>query len=230
MRLKGHGIEISICCFSPKVSMRMGRYNKTFSAFNDPKSEFVYKDAFIYIIRCPREMVAHPFALNKLKGVDRDKAFAWNHTLCEAGKGFAVVANEIKGLAKQTAAASGEIKQQIEGIQTSTQGTVTEISCIATVVGQVNELVSTIAEAVEEQSVNTQDIAGNVASASQGAGEVNATIAEGSKAANSIAADIADVTQAADEMTNASSQVTASSSELSELADKLNTMVKQFTV
>jgi methyl-accepting chemotaxis protein len=116
----------------------------------------------------------------------------------DSGKGFAVVANEIKELAKQTAAASGEIKLQIQGIQNSTQGTVSEINSIAKVVGQVNDLVS--------------------------------TIAEGSKAANSIAADIADVTQAADEMTNASSQVNASSRELSELAEKLNVMVKQFRV
>ena len=148
----------------------------------------------------------------------------------EAGKGFAVVANEIKELAMQTATASGEIKQQIEGIQSSTQGTVTEINNIANVVGQVNELVSTIAAAVEEQSVTTRDIAGNVARASEGVGEVNTTIAEGSTAANAIAADIADVTQAADEMTNASSQVNASSTELSELAEKLNTMVNQFKV
>jgi methyl-accepting chemotaxis protein len=148
----------------------------------------------------------------------------------EAGKGFAVVANEIKELAKQTATASGEIKQQIEGIQNSTQGTVTEINSIANVVGQVNELVATIAAAVEEQSVTTRDIAGNVARASEGVGQVNTSIAEGANAANSIAADIADVTQAADEMTNASSQVNASSTELSELAEKLNTMVKQFRV
>ena len=148
----------------------------------------------------------------------------------EAGKGFAVVANEIKELAKQTATASGEIKQQIEGIQNSTQGTVTEINSIATVVGQVNELVTTIAAAVEEQSVTTRDIAGNVARASEGVSEVSTTIGEGSAAANAIAADIADVTQAADEMTNASSQVNASSNELSELAEKLNTMVNQFKV
>ena len=148
----------------------------------------------------------------------------------EAGKGFAVVANEIKELAKQTAEASGEIKQQIEGIQNSTQGTVSEINSIAKVVGQVNELVATIAAAVEEQSVTTKDIAGNVARASEGVGEVNTTIAEGAKAADSITTEIADVTQAADEMTNASSQVDASSRELSELAETLNTMVNQFRV
>jgi methyl-accepting chemotaxis protein len=148
----------------------------------------------------------------------------------EAGKGFAVVANEIKELAKQTAAASGEIKQQIEGIQTSTRTTVTEIGSIADVVGQVNDLVATIAAAVEEQSATTKDIAGNVARASEGVDEVNTSISEGANAASTIAADIADVNQAANEMTSASSQVNSNSLELSQLAEKLNTMVKQFRV
>lgn len=148
----------------------------------------------------------------------------------EAGKGFAVVANEIKELAKQTAGASGEIKQQIEGIQVSTQGSVTEINSIASVVNEVNSLVSTIATAVEEQSVTTQEIAGNVARASEGVDEVNNTVGETSQVANSITVDIAEVTKAADEMTNASSKVNSSSQQLSQLAEELNRMVKQFKV
>ena len=148
----------------------------------------------------------------------------------EAGKGFAVVANEIKELAKQTAGASGEIKQQIEGIQASTQGSITEINSIASVVSEVNSLVATIATAVEEQSVTTQEIAGNVARASEGVDEVNNTVGETSHMANSITADIAEVTKTADEMTNASSKVSSSSQELSQLAEELNKMVKQFKV
>ena len=42
----------------------------------------------------------------------------------EAGRGFAVVASEVKALAEQTAKATGEIGQQINGIQAATQDSV----------------------------------------------------------------------------------------------------------
>nr|MBA2400176.1 cache domain-containing protein [Bradyrhizobium sp.] len=45
----------------------------------------------------------------------------------EAGRGFAVVASEVKALAEQTAKATGEIGQQITGIQAATQESVTAI-------------------------------------------------------------------------------------------------------
>jgi uncharacterized phage infection (PIP) family protein YhgE len=45
----------------------------------------------------------------------------------EAGRGFAVVASEVKALAEQTAKATGEIGQQITGIQAATQESVNDI-------------------------------------------------------------------------------------------------------
>ena len=45
----------------------------------------------------------------------------------EAGRGFAVVASEVKALAEQTAKATGEIGQQINGIQAATQDLVSAI-------------------------------------------------------------------------------------------------------
>ncbi len=45
----------------------------------------------------------------------------------EAGRGFAVVASEVKALAEQTAKATGEIGQQITGIQAATQESVNAI-------------------------------------------------------------------------------------------------------
>lgn len=58
----------------------------SFPAFNDPKGEFVFKDTYAFVERCPNEMMAHAFALEKLKGVDLDKAFPFNKPLCEAGE------------------------------------------------------------------------------------------------------------------------------------------------
>jgi methyl-accepting chemotaxis protein len=86
----------------------------------------------------------------------------------EAGKGFAVVANEIKELAKQTSAATLEIKEKIQNIQGSTDGTVKGINEISEVIRSVNEIVGTIATAVEEQSAATKEIASNIAQASRG--------------------------------------------------------------
>ncbi len=148
----------------------------------------------------------------------------------EAGKGFAVVANEIKELARQTASATGEIRKRIEGIQSSTQGTVTEIKNISEVINNVNEIVTTIATAVEEQSATTKDIAGNVTQASQGLQEVNENVAQSSTVASEIARDISDVNQSSNEMSNSSSQVKLNATNLSKLAEELKEKVGQFKV
>ncbi len=146
----------------------------------------------------------------------------------EAGKGFAVVANEIKELAKQTAEATLDIKNQIGGIQESTGSTVTSIEQIGQVINNVNEIVSTIATAVEEQSTSTQEIANNISQVSNGIGEVNENVAQSTNVANEISQSITEVNQAAGEMANSSSQVRLSAEELSQLAEQLNEMVGRF--
>lgn len=148
----------------------------------------------------------------------------------ESGKGFAVVANEIKELARQTADASGEIRQRVEGMQGSTENTVVEINNITQVVNEVNEIVSTIATAVEEQSVTTREIAGNVNQASTGINEVNENVAQSSRVSSDIAGDIAQVNQSANEMSNSSSQVSLSAQELANLAGQLEGMVNRFKI
>jgi methyl-accepting chemotaxis protein len=148
----------------------------------------------------------------------------------EAGKGFAVVANEIKELARQTADATSKIKSQVEGIQNSTHGTVTEIEGITTVVNSVNEIVIGIAGAVEEQSAATASITENVNHAAEGIGGVNQNVSQSSAVAAEIAEDMADVTQAAGTLSRNSDQVELSATELSELADQLKQMVNQFKV
>jgi methyl-accepting chemotaxis protein len=148
----------------------------------------------------------------------------------EAGKGFAVVANEIKELAKQTAEATQEIKNQIEGVQGSTLATVADIGEISQVIAEVDETVSTIAAAVEEQSVTTQDIAGNISQASDGVQEVNTNVAQSTEVTATISQDITEVSQASNEMNTSCSQVNMSAEELAVLAEKLNDMVGKFIV
>ena len=148
----------------------------------------------------------------------------------EAGKGFAVVANEIKELARQTAEATQEIKEKIEGIQTSTSGTVNEIHQTTKVIDAVNEIVTGIASAVEEQSLTTKEIAANVTSASKGIQEINMNVAQSSQVSQNIARDIAEVNMASSEMSNSSSQVKLSSDDLKTLAEELKHFVDTFVV
>src|ERR1700737_3929570 len=60
----------------------------------------------------------------------------------EAGRGFAVVASEVKALAEQTAKATGEISQQISGIQSATQESVAAIKEIGETIGRMSEIAS----------------------------------------------------------------------------------------
>ncbi len=146
----------------------------------------------------------------------------------EAGKGFAVVANEIKDLAKQTAAATLDIKTKIQGVQEATGITVKEINEIGKVITDVDQIVATIAAAVEEQTATTKEISMNVNQASQGIAEVNENVAQSSTVSSEIASDIAEVNSSANEMSQASNQVKLSAEELSGIADKLKEMMTKF--
>ncbi len=132
----------------------------------------------------------------------------------EAGKGFAVVAQEVKNLANQTAKATEEISTQIGAVQEETEGAVGAIEKIRGIIGEINDISTTIASAVEEQGVSTQEIARNVQQAAQGTSEVNTNITR--------------VTEAASQTGAAATQVLASSGELSQQAEKLRGQVDVF--
>lgn len=96
----------------------------------------------------------------------------------DAGRGFAVVASEVKALAQQTAKATGEISEQISGIQNATRESVSAIKTIGSTIGRMSEIASTIASAVEEQGVTTQEISRNVRQAAQGTMQVSSNISD----------------------------------------------------
>jgi len=80
----------------------------------------------------------------------------------EAGKGFAVVAAEVKALATQTARATEEIGQHVDGIQSVTQATASTIAEIVKTISQVSEISTSISGAVEEQSAATREVSMNI--------------------------------------------------------------------
>ena len=132
----------------------------------------------------------------------------------EAGRGFAVVASEVKALAEQTAKATGEIGQQISGIQAATQESVGAIKEISGTIERLSEISSTIAAAVEEQGAATQEISRNVQQAAQGTQQVSTHIT--------------DVQRGASETGSASSQVLSSAQSLSSESNRLKLEVDKF--
>jgi methyl-accepting chemotaxis protein len=132
----------------------------------------------------------------------------------EAGRGFAVVASEVKALAEQTAKATGEIGQQITGIQAATEGSVAAIKEIGLTIGRISEISSTIAAAVEEQGAATQEISRNVQQAAQGTMQVSSHIT--------------DVQRSASETGSASSQVLSAAQSLSGDSNRLKLEVGKF--
>jgi methyl-accepting chemotaxis protein len=132
----------------------------------------------------------------------------------EAGRGFAVVASEVKALAEQTAKATGEIGQQISGIQAATQESVGAIKEISGTIERLSEISSTIAAAVEEQGAATHEISRNVQQAAQGTQQVSSNIT--------------DVQRGAAETGSASSQVLSAAQMLSNDSIRLKTEVGKF--
>ncbi len=148
----------------------------------------------------------------------------------EAGKGFAVVANEIKDLAKQTAEATGEIKERIEGIQGSTELTVSGIRKISDIITEIDTIVSGIAVALEEQTATMSELTTNIVQAGEGIGEVSENVAQSSVVAQEISSDISQVTQAANEISDGSGDVRKNAEELRRLAVDLRNLIEKYKV
>ncbi len=132
----------------------------------------------------------------------------------EAGRGFAVVASEVKALAEQTAKATGEIGEQVTGIQAATQELVGAIKEISSTIERLSEISSAIAAAVEEQGAATQEISRNVQQAALGTEQVSSHIT--------------DVQRGAGETGSASSQVLTAAQSLSGESGRLKLEVGKF--
>lgn len=148
----------------------------------------------------------------------------------EAGKGFAVVASEIKDLAKQTAAATEDIKGRVTGVQQSAGGAMTDIEKITVVIGEVGNLVAEIAAAIGEQATITRDVVGNISQASDGVREANEQVAQTASVSQEMAREIAGINLVVGNIRKGGEQVQANATELAEVADQLKALVGQFRI
>jgi len=131
----------------------------------------------------------------------------------EAGKGFAVVASEVKALATQTARATGEIGQQIAGMQSATAETVKAIEDVRDAIDRISEVCAGIASAVKQQNAATLEISRNVQEAATGT--------------QSVSGNIQGVTEASAETGQAAGQVSETTRQLAAEADRLRRSVAE---
>ncbi|MBT6829890.1 MAG: methyl-accepting chemotaxis protein, partial [Rhodospirillaceae bacterium] len=117
-------------------------------------------------------------------------------------------------LANQTAKATEEIGAQISGMQDETAGAVEALQGISQIIGEVQEISSTIASAVEEQGAATKEIGRNIQQAATGTQEV--------------AENITKVNDSTVDTAAAAKQVQASSGDLSKQSDILKSTVEKF--
>ncbi|TFV86311.1 methyl-accepting chemotaxis protein [Blastococcus sp. CT_GayMR16] len=132
----------------------------------------------------------------------------------EAGKGFAVVANEVKELAQETAKATQDITARVQAIQSDTEGAITAIGEISSIIALINDSQSTIAAAVEEQTATTT--------------EMNRNVAEAAHSASQIAENIDAVATATSSTTSAMNDAQAAIDEVARMATSLNSSVARF--
>jgi methyl-accepting chemotaxis protein len=148
----------------------------------------------------------------------------------EAGKGFAVVATEVKELAKQTAAATDDIRARIEAMQASTGEAVDSIKAISDVIKHVNEVSRTIASAVEEQSITTRQISDNVTTTASAAESVARGVQETATASMEITQNISRVDQVLHQTASGADQSRDAGQRLLDLAQEMQGLIGRFRV
>jgi methyl-accepting chemotaxis protein len=148
----------------------------------------------------------------------------------EAGKGFAVVANEIKELARQTAGATAQIKEKIDGIQRSTESTVSEIHQVSQVIFAVNDLVNAISSSLEEQLTASLDISRVVNDSAKDIEEVHSHVIEISTTSHSVEKNIGGISSNIQTMVNDISKTLEKSGDLGILSVNLKNLLGTYKV
>ncbi len=148
----------------------------------------------------------------------------------EAGKGFAVVANEVKGLARQTALATGEISEQIETMQKNMSAAVEAVGRISAVIDEIGEFSSTIAAAVSEQTASVSEISHSVVNSADRVSSISQEIADISAGLADIAKSSAEADQGVQAIANAAAELTSASGEVAENTEQASDKMRDLAL
>ncbi len=139
----------------------------------------------------------------------------------EEGRGFAVVAEEVRSLAQQSAAATAEIEQLVEEIQTQTNEVVTAME-------DGTQQVVTGTQLVQETRQRLNQITQVSTQITQLVQEISEATAAQTEASNAVSATMKEVAGIADETSKRSDTVSSSFSDLMNVARGLEVSITQF--
>lgn len=148
----------------------------------------------------------------------------------EAGKGFAVVANEVKELARQSADATEQIRDLVLEVQGKANLSGESIESIHKVVDEISQLSTSVSVAVEQQSSTVNEISKNVATMSGTVTGISKNIQESATVSRGVSETIMSVKETSYQVASASTEANSSSEELSRMAERLNALVRKFSI
>lgn len=147
----------------------------------------------------------------------------------EVGKGFAVVANEVKELAKQTADATGEIRSQIENMQSNMNEAVGAVQGITEVIKEINGITNNIAAAVTEQSLSISQISSSSISAAGKVKSITSEIQEVSEKSKTVAISIEESERGVREIAFSSAELSKMSEEVSMNTERISANLSEIS-
>ncbi len=148
----------------------------------------------------------------------------------DAGKGFAVVANEVKELARQASEASEQIADQVGGMQRSAKSSIEAIAGISSVIGDVDEIATSIAAAIEQQTATVREISQTIGSVSDATVELAQNAKDSSSNANEVSSNITGVSEATNEGQKIAAATSSYSNELKSMSTHLGEIVSRFKI
>jgi len=141
----------------------------------------------------------------------------------EHGRGFAVVADEVRKLAERTSRATREVSDVIASIQGETGRAVARMSTVAETVEEGVDRATSASRSLLEIVASTQEVSSMVERIAAAAADQNAK-------SRSISGDIKDISSMSKQLTTAADESAQSAQGASERAERLRTVMSQFTV